>query len=91
MLISVRTHPTAVAVDLLGSWDNFVKPYPMQRDSRKDYSEWTGCYTFDDIICDGDVTDSSVKRNGGLKMGGTYWYYVSVRTHSLHRPSQLNS
>jgi hypothetical protein len=50
----------------------------MQKDSRKGHGEWTGCYTFEDIICDGDVSDIHEKRTGGLKMGGTYWYYVRV-------------
>jgi len=51
----------------------------MERDSRKGFGHWTGCHTFKDIICDGDVDASSVsKRDGGLKQGGTYWYYVCL-------------
>lgn len=47
----------------------------MERDSRRDRGQWRGCYSFKDITCDGDT--STVKRNGGLKMGQTYYYYVS--------------
>jgi len=37
---------------------------------------WRGCHSFTDIICDGDRLKADDGRNGGLKMGGTYWYYV---------------
>lgn len=63
-------------VELLGSWDNFSKPYVMSRDSRRGTRVWSGCYTFENIICDGDLQVVGEKRSGGLKMGGTYWYYV---------------
>lgn len=49
----------------------------MKRDSRRGHGNWTGCHTFRDIICDGDVAGIHEKRDGGLKMGGTYWYFVS--------------
>jgi hypothetical protein len=68
--------PAARTIELLGSWDNFIKPYPMRLDLRKGKNYWSGCYSFDDIICDGDLSCLSLKRNGALKMGGTYWYYV---------------
>src|SRR5213078_3984738 len=72
-----RNHPFARTVDLLGSWDNFAEPYRMERDSRKGQGYWTGCHNFKDIICDGDLSElPSPKRSGGLKQGGTYWYYV---------------
>ncbi|KAK5654177.1 hypothetical protein OQA88_7608 [Cercophora sp. LCS_1] len=50
----------------------------MERDVRRDRGQWRGCYSFKDIICDGDG-GSVPKRNGGLKMGQTYYYYVSIR------------
>ena len=68
----------ARTVELLGSWDNFAKSYSMKRDLRKGSCFWSGCYSFKDIICDGDLNNLSQKRSGGLKMGGTYWYYVSI-------------
>ena len=72
-----RTHPSVKAVHLVGSWDNFGKPYTMERDIRRDRGQWKGCYTFKDIICDGD-SGRTTKRNGGLKMGQTYYFYVSL-------------
>ena len=57
----------------------------MERDKRVGSDQWKGCYTFADIICDGSSARPS-SRSGGLKMGGTYWYYV--RSLTFH--SQLN-
>lgn len=54
----------------------------MERDLRKGRSEWAGCYNFRDIICDGDPSSVGEKRDGALKMGGTYWYYV----RKIHAP-----
>jgi hypothetical protein len=65
---------------LLGSWDNFSRPYPLELDARRGRNHWRGCFTFSDIICDGDLKEPAQKRNGPLKMGGTYWYYVSQLT-----------
>jgi hypothetical protein len=48
----------------------------MERDSRRDRGQWRGCHSFKDIICDGDSTKMA-GRDGGLKMGQTYYYYVS--------------
>lgn len=73
-----RQHPTARKVELLGSWDNFSTPYGMERDRRRGRGVWTGCHTFHDIICDGDERGIHEKRAGGLKMGGTYWYFYRV-------------
>lgn len=85
-LTSPSQSPRDVArVDLLGSWDNFTKPYPMQRDKSVSSRNWRGCHSFSDIVCDGDIVamDGST-RSGGLQMGGTYWYYVChVFAHSL--------
>lgn len=77
-LISNRrcTSPTVRKVELLGSWDNFNRAYPMELDRRISAGHWRGCHTFTDIICDGGSESRSPGRNGGLKMGGTYWYYV---------------
>jgi hypothetical protein len=62
---------------LLGSWDNFTRPYLLELDTRGGRGIWKGCFTFSDIICDGDLDQPVPKRDGLLKMGGTYWYYVS--------------
>jgi hypothetical protein len=67
----------ALTVELLGSWDNFTRPYQLKRDSRRSPDTWTGCFTFHNIVCDGDLSDTSNKREGALKQAGTYWYYVS--------------
>lgn len=47
----------------------------MDRDKRVGPGQWRGCHTFTDIM--GDGPDKSQWRTGGLKMGATYWYYVS--------------
>lgn len=73
-----RQAPSSVfSVEILGSWDNFCKAYQLKRDRRTGPGHWRGCHTFENITCDGDTLDVSPSREGGLKMGGTYWYYVS--------------
>jgi len=74
-ILPSQTSPSTQSVHLIGSWDNFSKHYPMERDIRRARGQWRGCYSFEDIICDGDG-GSSPKRSGGLKMGSTYYYYV---------------
>ncbi|ESZ93523.1 hypothetical protein SBOR_6104 [Sclerotinia borealis F-4128] len=69
--------PRTQSVHLVGSWDNFTKRYPMERDSRRSREQWRGCHTFDDIICDGDGS-SLMRRAGGLKMASTYYYYYEL-------------
>lgn len=64
---------------MLGSWDNFSKHYAMERDKRVGPGQWRGCHTFTDIVCDGQPAYTPDGRHGGLKMGGTYWYYVSTQ------------
>ena len=64
------------SVRLIGSWDNFSTSYPMERDSRRDRGQWKGCYAFSNITCDDD-SGVGPARDGGLKMGNTYHYYVS--------------
>ncbi|KAK0646414.1 hypothetical protein B0T16DRAFT_413377 [Cercophora newfieldiana] len=86
----LKTHPSIQAVHLVGSWDNFGRAYTMERDIRRDRGQWRGCYSFKDIICDGD-SGSVPKRNGGLKMGTTYYYYYELdganETHDATLPS----
>jgi hypothetical protein len=69
--------PSTRSVNLVGSWDNFQRRYPMEKDSRKGAGEWRGLHSFKDITLDGDGARSP-KRNGGLKMGHDYWYYVCI-------------
>ncbi|KIX07274.1 uncharacterized protein Z518_01927 [Rhinocladiella mackenziei CBS 650.93] len=87
----VRTPPSTRSVSLHGSWDNFSTPYPMQRDSRTGPEHWSGCHSFSNIICDGDLQPNGVPREGGLKMGGTYWYYYKlddeIEFHNSAEPS----
>ncbi|KAJ6043306.1 hypothetical protein N7460_004661 [Penicillium canescens] len=71
MTFLLITKPEVRSVKLLGSWDNFSKQYVMERDKRVGPGHWKGCHTFTDIIGDGP----DQWRTGGLKMGGTYWYY----------------
>lgn len=71
-----RTDPYIRSVKLLGSWDNFSKPYCLERDRRIGPGLWKGCFTFSNIIFDGSSAYPSSPRSGGLRMGGTYWFYV---------------
>ncbi|KAJ5047720.1 hypothetical protein J3E74DRAFT_469734 [Bipolaris maydis] len=90
-LTLVSSHcPAALrSVVLLGSWDNFTRSYPLELDSRGGRNIWKGCFTFSDIICDGDLTQQSPKRDGPLKMGGTYWYYYKIDgDEELHNPAE---
>ncbi|KAK2762190.1 hypothetical protein FQN54_001199 [Arachnomyces sp. PD_36] len=78
MTFLLRTPSGTRSVNLRGSWDNFSKPYPMEKDPRVGSGHWRGCHTFTNIICDGEMKPNNVKRDGGLKMGGTYWYYYEL-------------
>ncbi|OJD21217.1 hypothetical protein ACJ73_07444 [Blastomyces percursus] len=78
MTFLVRTPPNTRSVKLFGSWDNFTRAYPMEKDSRIGRGHWKGCHTFINIICDGETTSSAPGRDGGLRMGGTYWYYYQL-------------
>jgi hypothetical protein len=60
-----------------GSWDIFQKSYQLKKDSQT--GNWRCCHAFENIVCDGVTLETSASRDGGLKMGGTYWYYVSSR------------
>lgn len=77
VLTSIREAPPAVfSVELLGSWDNFNKPYNLTQDRRAGTGHWKGCHVFDGITCDGDTSKIPKVRKGALLMGGRYWYYV---------------
>ncbi|OTA98927.1 hypothetical protein M426DRAFT_68830, partial [Hypoxylon sp. CI-4A] len=62
----------------------------MERDIRRDRTQWRGCHTFNNIICDGDQVGDQ-NRSGGLKMGQTYYYYYeldgSTETHDPSMPT----
>lgn len=73
-----RAPPEAHTVELFGSWDNFQQPYPMHHDRRRGKGFWSGCFTFSNIIFDGDGVHWSKPRTGGLKQGGTYWYFYRL-------------
>ncbi|UNI16302.1 hypothetical protein JDV02_002745 [Purpureocillium takamizusanense] len=85
----LQTDPSVQSVQLIGSWDNFSTCYTMRRDVRRGRGQWRGCYSFKDIVCD-DVAASAAPRNGGLKMGATYYYYYeldgSTETHDPAEP-----
>lgn len=73
-----KAPPEARTVELLGSWDNFTRPYLMEHDRRRGSGFWSGCFKFEHIIFDGDSSDWNKPRSGGLKQGGTYWYYFRL-------------
>ncbi|MCJ1434187.1 hypothetical protein MMC27_003554 [Xylographa pallens] len=91
MTFRVQAPRSIYNVHLLGSWDNFSKPYPMQKDPRTGSGHWRGCHSFTNIVCDGDTVKPGDGRNGGLKMGGTYWYYYQlngdIEHHNAAEPS----
>ena len=88
---SRRAPPTTISMSLLGSWDNFTRSYKMKRDSRVGQDHWSGCHRFSDIICDGNLEVDRKSRDGGLKMGGTYWYFYrlddDIEFHNSAEPS----
>ncbi|KAE8350136.1 hypothetical protein BDV28DRAFT_47177 [Aspergillus coremiiformis] len=84
MTFLLHTNPQINSVKLLGSWDNFAKPYPMENDNRIGQGHWKGCHTFTNIICDGSPKNMVPARSGGLKMGGTYWYYYLLDNDVEH-------
>ncbi|GAB7366488.1 hypothetical protein MBLNU230_g8281t1 [Neophaeotheca triangularis] len=73
-----KTPPHVRSVELFGSWDNFARGYRMQHDIKRGRGTWTGCFPFDNIVFDGDRLDWSRPRSGGLKQGGTYWFYYRL-------------
>ena len=50
----------------------------MKPDLRMGRGHWRGCHSFKDIICDGDTFHPADGRDGGLKMGGLYWYFYQL-------------
>lgn len=73
-----KAPPGIRTVELLGSWDNFTHTYSMYHDRRRGPGFFTGCFKFQDIIFDGIEVNWSRPRSGGLKQGGTYWYYFRL-------------
>lgn len=73
-----KAPPNVRTVELLGSWDNFTQPYVMHHDRRRGQGAWSGCFKFENIIFDGDQVSMNRPRSGGLKQGGTYWYYYRL-------------
>ena len=74
-----RAPASVRAVELLGSWDNFHRPYRMHHDRRRGTGFFSGCFKFQNIVFDGDARQHWIKpRSGGLKQGGTYWYYYRL-------------
>lgn len=73
-----KAPPEARTVELLGSWDNFRQPYRMHNDLKRGAGFWSGCFKFHNIIFDGDKSSWTKPRTGGLKQGGTYWYYYRL-------------
>ncbi|EME48237.1 hypothetical protein DOTSEDRAFT_69996 [Dothistroma septosporum NZE10] len=73
-----RTSPEVRTVELLGSWDNFHQPYRMHHDRRRGNGFYSGCFKFENIIFDGEHFHWTKPRSGGLKQGGTYWYYYRL-------------
>ncbi|KAI9780630.1 MAG: hypothetical protein M1816_002791 [Peltula sp. TS41687] len=63
----------------------------MEKDLRRGRGSWRGCHSFEDISFEGPSCVMSRKRDGGLKMGGRYWYYYvldgDVEFHSPAEPS----
>ena len=53
----------------------------MERDARRDRGQWKGCYNLSGL-----ADDRAGSRDGGLKMGNTYYYYVSARPHPSPPP-----
>lgn len=78
MTFLFKAPPEVRTVELLGSWDNFSRSYYMHHDTRRGRGFWSGCFNFKDIIFDGDKVEWSKPRNGGLKQGGTYWYFYRL-------------
>lgn len=74
----IRAPRSTRTLKLYGSWDNFTIPYPMNKDLQTGSEYWHGCFNFTNIICDGKPGETIRSRSGGLKMGGTYWYYYKI-------------
>ena len=83
--------PSAAFVQLLGSWDNFSKPYTLERDPKVGKTAWRTCPSFTNITCDGERIETE-PRDGGLQMGSVYWYFYLVNNdEEIHDPAQPTS
>jgi len=49
----------------------------MGHDPKRGKGNWRGCHYFQNIICDGRFDQVTGPRQGALKLGGRYYYYVS--------------
>ncbi|KAI9721596.1 MAG: hypothetical protein M1828_005086 [Chrysothrix sp. TS-e1954] len=80
------------SVDLVGSWDNFSAKYPMSKDKQKGHGHWFGTHFMKNIVCDGNPSQPVDERDGGLKMGGLYWYYYIRDGHTeFHNPAEAST
>ncbi|KAI9811542.1 MAG: hypothetical protein M1826_003145 [Phylliscum demangeonii] len=80
------------SVELIGSWDHFSRRYPMEKDLRRGRGIWRGCHVLDDHSAPPSPSGSaSADPPGGLRMGGTYWYYYildgDLEAHNAVEPS----
>ena len=74
----IRAPAGTNSLRLYGSWDNFDIGYQMSKDLQQGSEYWTGCFNFSNVICDGKPSEVVRSRSGGLKMGGTYWYFYKI-------------
>ncbi|KAG6015705.1 hypothetical protein E4U43_004943 [Claviceps pusilla] len=88
-----ETHPSVKSVQLIGSWDNFSTWYTMKHDTRRGRGQWSGCHSFKSIFSEDESHTVHPSRNGGLKMGHTYYYYThrsrSASVSSLRQESYM--
>ena len=80
----LQTPSTITSVEVLGSWDNFTQPYPLDRDRGLGRGHWRGCHAFPNV--------GQKVRTVGLNMGGVYWYYYrfdggEIQYHDPVEPS----
>lgn len=57
----------------------------MKHDTRRGRGRWKGCYSLKENDQSTAGANRNTKRNGGLKMGNTYYYYVGF-TIMYHSP-----
>ncbi|KJZ73388.1 hypothetical protein HIM_07182 [Hirsutella minnesotensis 3608] len=89
LVMHAQTDPSVQSVHLIGSWDNFCSSYAMKQDVRRGRGQWRGCYSFTDIVCDNKSTIAAHRRNGGLRMGATYYYYYEINgSTETHDPAE---
>lgn len=59
---NLRTSSNVKTVHLVGSWDHYERQIPLSKDPSKS-GAWVGKFRFQTSM---------------LKLGGRYWYYVSI-------------